>query len=318
MFISVAFSVTVYKISSAEINRGLNRQTQFFSNFPDELLPARMKQLEQNRESQVTDSANRLKGNLFYFNLLILLLSTLSSYLFAKKTLQPIEDMVESQNRFTADASHELRTPLTAMRSEIEVTLRDPKLKLAEAKQLMASNLDEISKLESLSSALLRLAKYQEQVKTEFKKVELTNAVTEAYEKVQHLADKKQIEFNNEFVDVAVLGDKASLVELFVILLDNAIKYSPEKSTISINISQDEKTANVAVKDQGYGIKQSDLPLIFNRFFRSDNSRAKTKIDGYGLGLSIAKNIVDLHDGEITASSVIGEGSTFTVTLPIE
>ncbi len=102
-----------------------------------------------------------------------------------------------------------------------------------------------------------------------------------------------------------------------MILLDNAIKYSKETPNILISIKQDSRKAVVQIKDEGIGIKASDLPHIFNRFYRADTSRSKST-EGYGLGLSIAKQIVDRHKGSINVSSTPGEGSLITVSLPIK
>jgi signal transduction histidine kinase len=318
MAVSITFSLSLYKISSDELGQGLGRQSRVMKELPknniiDDFLP----DFEEMRQQQLKESNQHLQTNLIYFNLLILLLSSLLSYFWAKKTIQPIEEMVLAQNRFTADASHELRTPLTAMRSEIEVFLRDKNQNLSEGRKLLSSNLEEIEKLEALSSALLKLAKYQEDVKSSFKQTSLIKIITRSFEKVESLAEKKSIEFKNQLNEVEIIGDQISLIELFVILLENAIKYSPEKSTISISIKSDGHNATVKIKDQGSGIKASDLPHIFNRFYRADHSRTKNENSGYGLGLAIAKNIVDLHQGIISAKSEQGSGSEFTVKLPI-
>lgn len=317
MTISLAFSVSIYRIASDELDRGLGRQSRILQDIPITQLPRTFQDLEDLRQQQIDESNQHLQLTLLYFNLLILAIASGLSYYFAKRTLQPIEDAVEAQNRFTADASHELRTPLTAMRSEIEVNLRDKDLKLPEAKALLQSNLEEIEKLESLSNALLKLARSEKAEKTGFEPASLSEIITEAYEKVESLAQMKSIEFKNNISDIEIMGDKQSLVELFVILLDNAIKYSLEKSKIFIATGRENHFALVGVKDEGVGIKASDIPYIFNRFYRADTSRSKEKISGYGLGLSIAKQITDLHNGTITVESKPGKGSEFIVRLPL-
>ena len=134
---------------------------------------------------------------------------------------------------------------------------------------------------------------------------------------IESLANQKSIEFENELDDVSILGDKESLTELFVILLDNAIKYSPAKSTINISVHKFDGHVEIKIKDRGIGIKASDLPHIFDRFYRADHSRNKEKVSGYGLGLSIAKNIVDLHSGTISANSKPGKGSEFVLKFKV-
>ena len=188
MLISIIFSGAFYRVASNEINRGLGRQTRFIQDMPiTGGFVFHVQDLEDNRIAQLQDSSQRLRDNLILFNLLILAAASAVSYAFAKHTLKPIEEMVEAQNRFTADASHELRTPLTALRTEIEVNLRDKKLSLAQSKKLLQSNLEEIDRLESLSSALLKLARYREATKREFTSVVLSNVITEAYEKIESL-----------------------------------------------------------------------------------------------------------------------------------
>jgi len=314
MIISISFSVSIYKISSLEIYDGIGRQYTMIRDLPVEKLPKHMINLEILRQQQVEESNDKLKTNLIYFNALILLISSLTSYFLARKTLRPIEESMELQNRFTADASHELRTPLTAMKTEIEVSLRDKNLNITDVKELLKSNLEEITKLENLSNALLKLAK-NESHKEDFTIVDLEDIIISSYEKVQKLAENKSITFETDLESISIPGDKESLTELFIILLDNAIKYSPEKSTIKIQTKTEGNHTKITIKDQGSGIKASDLPYIFNRFYRADNSRNKGKIDGFGLGLSIAKQIVELHNGTILVSSKPGKGSEFIVIL---
>lgn len=313
MVISFSFSAVLYGISYQELGRGLNRQAQTICD-ADPGSPPRCSpliELEKIRHAQLDESRVHLIFMLLYFNILILLASAILSYISAKHTLRPIEEMMEAQQRFTADASHELKTPLTAMRTEIEVALRDKGMTLADTKKLFASNLEEINKLESLSSALLRLSKYKEEVRLEFAELELTDLIIEAYEKVESLAKEKAIKFKNKFEVGKVKGDRASLIELFVILLDNAIKYSPISSSISIGVSKDEKHMIVRIADQGVGIDEKDLPYIFDRFYRADASRTKGEKHGYGLGLAIAKSIIELHEAKIRVSNTSKKGTTF-------
>lgn len=313
MAISLSFSIVIHRISSAEIDRGLGRQINIYRGMPiNPALSISFEQLEAARLKQAEESKKRLTINLIYFNLLILILSSVASYFLAKWTLKPIKESMEGQNRFTADASHELRTPLTAIRSEIEVGLRDKKLTIADSRKLLTSNLEEISKLETLSKALLKLANGEEGL-IKFKEVSLEEVIIEAYEKVAKLAEAKKIEFDNQLADIQISGDKSSLVELFVILLDNAIKYSPTKSNIECRILNVDDKVCVKIIDHGIGIKASDLPHIFDRFYRADLSRSKEKADGYGLGLSIAKRIVEMHKASILINSTPGKGSEFVV-----
>lgn len=313
MVVSVSFSVAIYKISSREINRGLGRQNRILSESPsfDSITDV----LEQMRQQQIDDSNKRLRLNLIYFNWLILFLATISSYFFARYTMKPIEESYESQNRFTADASHELRTPLAAMKSEIEVNLRDSGLGIREARELLKSNLEEIAKLEALSTSLLRLARNNDSTKLPLKRISLISAAEEASKKFSNIYRNKKIKIKLELSEAYIMGDKDSIVELISIFLDNACKYSPSGTEVILKVGHTKDNAFVSIKDHGRGINSSDLPHIFKRFYRVEHSRNKDAIPGYGLGLSIANSLVDLHGGQIKVRSALNKGSEFMITF---
>src|SRR3972149_4980329 len=218
------------------------------------------------------------------------------SYLLAGKTLEPIKKNMDDQKDFVSNASHELRTPLTSLKTEIEVALRDKRLSLADAKNIIKSNLEEVNKMQSLSNYLLNLNKYQGgNGNIIFTNVDLKKVALVAIGKNNIKTDLKK-----SFVN----GNEKSLVELVKILIDNALKYSGEDSEIEVKVSD----GTLAVKDNGAGISKEDLPHIFDRFFRGDKSRSK---DGYGLGLSIAKQIADVHGAKLAVESRLKKGSTF-------
>src|SRR5258706_260732 len=136
---------------------------------------------------------------------------------------------------------------------------------------------------------------------------------------ISSLARKKNINISTNISETHyIMGDEKNLVELFVILLDNAIKYSPQKKNVSIASKRIDGKVVIAVEDAGIGIKREDIPHIFDRFYRVDESRTKQKTPGYGLGLSIAKRIVDMHKGTISVESEVGHGTVFTVTFPAD
>lgn len=316
MLISLVFSFIVYSVSSQELNRGLRRQRDLFQNTSvDGFMMRFNSQLEDQRLAQLEESSNRLKLNLLYLNGVILVFAGAGSYYFARRTLEPIEEMAEMQSRFTADASHELRTPLTAMKTEIEVSLRDKKMTLEESKALLASNLEEVEKLRCLSEALLKLARF-EGTPTKDSKAEVSAAAKEAMDKVGKIAAQKNIEISGETKPVWVSVEKHHLAELFTIILDNAVKYSSENKKVVVAMAESGKNVVITVTDEGVGIKASDLPHIFDRFYRADHSRSKNFVSGYGLGLSIAKQIVDGAKGHVEAESEPGKGTTFKITLP--
>lgn len=317
MIISITFSVVLYRGATHELDRAQNRETSYFDDAPI-FIPFNVKQFNDFRLQQIQNAKHNVARNLTYFNIVILILGGGASYFLALKTLKPIEDALASQNRFTGDASHELRTPLASMKTEIEVALRDPNLSQPEAKKVLQSTLEEVGKLEKLSSGLLKLAQTGDALDTSsFQKVSLKKVIEEAQFKMQKAAEKKEIILESTGVNTEVLGDEWSLAEVVSILLDNAIKFSKEKSKIIITTGSEGKYGSIRVHDYGEGIDKKHIPHLFTRFYRADTSRSKTSPGGYGLGLSIAKKIVDTHHGKILVESEVGKGSTFTVKVPL-
>jgi signal transduction histidine kinase len=317
MMISLFFSVIIYQVSSAELDRGFRRQPVVFQTFPDKGIDFDISALERARTDRINEINHNLQLYLFYLNLIILVIAGLGSYFLAKRTLEPIEKMAELQGRFTADASHELRTPLTAMKSEIEVLLRDKNITLSEAKDLLRSNLEEIEKLKNLSTSLLNLARYKNDAETATltSAIFLPKIIEEARDNIAKIAAKRNIEIAINLDQTEVIGDEKSLIELFTILLDNATKYSPDHSKISITSKNHFNKLEVRIRDEGVGISKKDLPNIFNRFYRADLSRSDRNVSGHGLGLSIASRIAEINQCSISVQSEEGKGSTFSVIL---
>lgn len=334
MLISISFSVVIYRFLTSEINRVVRMEKlhqqgvyypakKFLIQF-DEPIPHKGIIITPPDPEVLEEAKQRILFVLIAINLGILGLSGIAGFLLAGLTLKPIKNMVDEQNRFITDASHELRTPLTSLKSEIEVNLRDKKLTLAEAKKILESNLEEVNNLQYLSDNLIKLAQTHQPNGIKFEKVSLLKISNEALRKIEKLAKKKNMRIINNIQDVTLQGDKQSLTELFVLLLDNAIKYSPSETTVTVSSSTlrlHPKGVNsilVKISDQGVGIDEKDIPFLFERFYRADKARTKVAADGFGLGLSIAKEIVDKHSGSIEVKSEVGKGTTFTIKLPLE
>jgi two-component system sensor histidine kinase CiaH len=312
MAISLIFSGLLYSVSSAELERSVNRQVGYITNF---LTPDDFSNYSSLRQHQLNQDRARLRASLLLFNLLVLAGGGAASYWLARRTLEPIEESLNAQSRFAADASHELRTPLAAIQAENEVALRNPKLTKQKATDLLKSNLEEVAKLKSLAEGLLRLANNDGQVKDP-ELLDLKNIVNQSIERQTKAATAKSIKINQRLAEAKVVGDPDSLVELFSILIDNSIKYSPAKSVINVGLERHGKDLQIRVKDHGQGIAAAELPNIFERFYRTDSSRSRSGSGGYGLGLAIAKKITQAHHGHIDVASFPGQGSTFTVHLP--
>lgn len=310
MLLSLSFSAFVYRVSVDQIQRGFRR--------PPGMLDLRgygyFDSFEQNRLSRIQEAEKNVRTNLFLFNIVIFVAGGGLSYFLAKRTIRPIEEALEAQTRFTADASHELRTPLAALQSETEVALRDKGLTVKEARTQLESNLEEVVKVRAIIDSLLRLAR-QPELDMSGEPVSLSAVVQAAAERVASAAQQKHIQIEIEPGAAGVRGDKAALTELVVILLDNAVKYSPADTVIRVASKLQGRRAVVTVRDKGAGISAVDLPHIFDRFYRGDPSRNK-QIEGIGLGLSIARQIAEAHHGSLTVTSRVGVGSTFIASFP--
>jgi len=219
--------------------------------------------------------------------------------------------------QFTSDASHELRTPLTVMKGETELVLRKPR-PLEDYQSVLESNLEEIDRMSRIVEELLFLSRADMgEVKMDAMPVALEALVADIHRQATLLGQDRQIEVELGIVMPAlVLGDELRLHELLLNLVENAVKYSYSKGKVRISLVSDGRQAILSVADQGIGIAPEDRPKIFSRFFRTDDARAHTK-KGTGLGLAICAWIVEAHKGRINVQSEVGQGSTFTVTLPL-
>ena len=314
MILSIGTSFALYHVSSSRLEENAKRQVEFFSGL---LGPGNASDFAKLRHQQLEEDRAQLKGNLVIFNLLVLIGGGGASYGLARRTLKPIEEVLESQIRFTGDASHELRTPITAIQTENEVALRNPKLSRGEAIELLKSNLAEAAKLRDLSEGLLSLA-YTDHDSDYSGEYVVYDIVAKAKDRVAKAAALKKIAIGvpKKNDNLKARGHEQKLVDLVAILLDNAVKYSPPGSKVKVAAKQHGKYAEISVSDQGQGIKKEDLPNVFERFYRADHSRSKQKSGGYGLGLAIAKKIADQHGGSIEVRSAVGKGSVFTARLP--
>ena len=219
--------------------------------------------------------------------------------------------------QFSADASHELRTPLTIMRGEIELALRNPRTP-EDQRRILESTMEEIVRMSSIIENLLILAKADRgTVEVDFSEVNLGSLVQELYDDSEVLAEGKNSHVTLSNKDpITIIGDKVRLRQLFLNLIDNAIKYTPEGGMVTLSVERQNGSAIVQVADTGIGIPVQEVDKIFDRFYRVDKARSR-EIGGTGLGLSIARWIAELHRGTIKVKSEMNKGSVFTVELPI-
>jgi two-component system sensor histidine kinase CiaH len=305
--LSAGFSYVLYKLATHELGRQIPPPFMFRPR------PVPGSDYRHFLQKRIEEGRGHLLGRLIILNLAVLVIGAAISYYLARRTLQPIEEAMEAQNRFVTDASHELRTPLTAIMTSNEVALRKPHLTLKQAKDVIQSNIEEMIKLQALSDGLLSLAR-QDTGGIHLEPVSLQDVSGEAMNRVLPTAQAKHIAIEDKVPNIKVLGDVASLVQAIAVLLDNAIKYSPDKSTIYLGGRTKDSHGYLSVRDQGMGIAAKDLPRIFDRFYRADLSRTA---NGHGIGLSIAQKIMEQHGGQVKVISKPGKGSTFEIQLPL-
>ena len=310
MTLSLLFSGVLYHFSTDELAEALHNQFKVLNdNDRDDRGYLSTYELDA-RSSQLFD-------NLIYFNIAVLVGSCLASYILARRTLRPIEAAHQAQIRFTADASHELRTPLTAMKADTEATLMRGSDDVVLLRRTLNDNLEDIKKLYKLTDHLVEVSRYDSKTVISKQNVDLKVIIEDVLKQLNRQIKDKKLIVKVESDPIQIYGDARGLHQLITIVLDNAVKYVKPKGKLSLILTQKNKQLVLIIKDNGIGIPASDLPHIFERFYRSKNvgiSKRKTK--GYGLGLPLAKEIVELHNGSIEVQSSELKGTTVTVVLP--
>ena len=226
-----------------------------------------------------------------------------------------LESDFNTQRRLFADLSHELKTPLTILKGEFEVILKKTRSN-EEYKETLKSALEETDRIIRLAENLLILAKLDsKEVVQKTERIDLSELLKGIMNNVKGLAELKEISLSfSGSAGASILADRHQMKTLFLNIIDNAFKYTPPKGGIDISVFTNGAAACVSIKDTGVGIPAEEIGHIFDRFYRVDKSRSSS---GFGLGLSIAKSIVESHGGNISVLSPSGAGTTFTVSLPL-
>ena len=227
-----------------------------------------------------------------------------------------LESSFSQMRQFSSDASHELRTPLTVLKGQSELTLgkeRKPK----EYQEVISSNLEEIQYMSKVLEDLFMLSKSDEnQIALDYESVDLKLLIEEICRHAQIIASEKNIKIITAYIErIQVYGDPVRLRQMIWNVIVNGIKYTQPDGEVTISLQEKKDIALITIQDNGIGISNSDLPLIFNRFYRVDKARSREE-GGTGLGLSICKFIVDAHKGSIDIESTLGEGTKFKIKLP--
>lgn len=309
MAISLIFSIAIYQLNYREINVRLENFQQGILKL--DLISGITITTDEMRAIQAREASQQMIFTLFQVNLVILVSGGLGAYWLARRTLKPLEKAHEAQRRFTSDASHELRTPLAAMKTELEVSLRDTELSEAEARETLESNLEEVNKLIALSEVLLKLARLDYD-KLERGPIHLQSLMQSSLKNFPTQRNRVAIK---KFKPVYSFGNDAAIQEVMTVLIDNALKYSEPDSQITVRFFNRPVHVGFSVTNKGTDIPTDQQEKIFERFFRSDESRTESGKRGYGLGLAIARKIVTLHHGDLYVKSQNGT-TTFTCTLP--
>jgi signal transduction histidine kinase len=242
-----------------------------------------------------------------------ILLSVLAGFLLAERALKPIQKSWNKQQQFVSDASHELRTPLSVIQTRAEILIQDPMATIQDKLPDISVVLKECRRLSRLVGNLLTLARSDSNViemdKKEFYLDELLNEIAEHFSEVA-MFQNKTISVTSA-PPITFYGDKDRIHQLLIILLDNAMKYTGENGEIKLSCYQTKHQIGLIVEDNGIGIKEEDIPKIFDRFYQVSKSR--TKNDSLGLGLSIAQWIVEKHSGKFKVDSKTGKGTRFEI-----
>lgn len=230
--------------------------------------------------------------------------------------LDRLQKASESQRRFVDHAAHEMKTPLTVMQGALEVSLQKSRT-ADEYREVLVSNLEQVQRLIGLTRSLLTLARFAgDRPPVQLVPLALEPLLQELVEDLTPVAEDREVCLVLEREPVPpVLGDAERLQQLFINLLDNALRYTDRGGTVTVRLSRSDDRVHVAVRDTGQGIAPEFLPHLFERFYRTDPARARDS-GGTGLGLPIVKEIAEAHHGSVRVESEVGKGSVFTFTLP--
>lgn len=298
--VSISFSAIVFQVTRGEIAARLTRLSE------DDSIVASMRITPQIAQRYLEASTVNLLISLGYLNLLVLVGGGTGAYFLARRTLQPIEAAHDAQSRFVANASHQLRTPLAIMKAETELVLDDVRATKQNLRETLASNLEEINHLSDLSGMLLALSKGEQALKQPTGNIDLVATLHDIITQRQ-VNRRTTLQTPNS---LTLYTHEVAIREILSILLDNAIKHSPEDSPITITLTPEKQSILYTITNTGQGIRPDELPHIFERFYRRGSA------DGYGLGLSLAKQLVRALGGTISVTSAQDALTTFTVSLP--
>jgi two-component system, OmpR family, phosphate regulon sensor histidine kinase PhoR len=235
------------------------------------------------------------------------------------KDITALKENEQLRSDMASLMSHELRTPITSIKGFSELLLLDDKIP-AESKEFLNIISNESQRLSNMLTTFLSVSKLEQSDKKEFHKtaVKVDSVVHEVVEQMQDIARKKRIRLveNNTAKLPPVAADKSLLMKAILNLIDNAIRYSPEKTSVMVSTMMEAEVLRVVVEDRGYGIPNDQLDSIWQKFYRVEREGLDKQEETTGLGLSFVKEIVEKHGGNVRVDSKVGFGSRFSLTLP--
>lgn len=304
VFVLIVFNIMVYGLFGNSINIEKSEGEHFYEYEHED-------ELGEGRIQAIQDDLARI---LLISDIAILILTLLVAYASSQKTLKPLEEAYKRQARFVADAAHELRTPLSVMQAGSEVILKNKRTEEEYIKYIQES-LEEVRRLTTLSNDLLFLASNNKKKTDAFSNVSISEICKKQIETMQHYAEKKKISIEDSIEEgLLVWGNNNDLIRLVINLLRNSIDYNREGGTVTVSLKKNHGKIILSIKDTGIGIRKEDIPYIFERFYKADNSRSRTQ-SGTGLGLAIVKEIVTKHQGSIKIKENPEGGTIFEVIL---
>ncbi|MGX7148783.1 sensor histidine kinase [Enterococcus ureasiticus] len=308
------------KISSIQTKDSNDRSLQFRS------ITLPIENQDQVAYIQLLVNTDPIKGTVERFKQILIicmiifgLLSIALSYFLSKWFMKPILISWEKQQEFVENASHELRTPLTIIQAKLEKLFTKPNHTILEESETIALSLDEVQRLSQLTSDLLLLARSDSNSLTlEKEAVKINTFLNTVLLPYQELALAEEKEFVIDLgEDQQLFFDKKRIHQLMIILLDNALKYTAPGEKITVFSSVKNNEWLIKISDTGIGIDEEKKAAVFERFYRGEESRNR-KTGGYGIGLAIAKWIVDEHQGEIKLTDTTPKGTTVILRFPVK
>lgn len=268
------------------------------------------------QQASIQSTEAQLRDELVIGSIILLFFSGGMAFFMAGKNLRPIQNALEKQKRFNADASHDLRTPLAIMKIDCELGLKK-KDTFSEFKELARSNLEEIDRMSKIVEQLLFLSRNNKVLKSEMQKLSLAGIAKEVVKSFHNLAESKKIalEFSGAEEKIDIKGNKLDLEKILFNLLKNSIDYTPSGGKISLLVEKIHDHPKLTVRDNGIGIAPKDLANITEPFYKADKARGG-KNNGSGLGLSIVKAIVENHHGKMNIESQLGKGTAVSIVFP--